>query len=57
MPKLDYVTWKRAVDAALLAICGMRSDDLPDYGYRAAYASGKRPSVVARAALKAAQDF
>jgi hypothetical protein len=55
--KKTFEQWKREVDAAILALCGLTADDLPDYGYADAYEDGKSPKATARAAIKAAGDF
>lgn len=41
----------RAVDAALVAYCGMSSADLADWQYRDAYDDDERPYETARAVL------
>jgi len=54
--KLTYAEWKKKVDAAISAKCGLTSDDLADYNYADAYADGVSPSSAARKAL-AAEGF
>ena len=57
MQKIHYTAWKSLVNIELHKLCGMSSDDLPDYGYADAYEAGKQPKTVARLALKAAKEF
>jgi hypothetical protein len=54
---MDYTAWKKQVDAELEALCGMSSDDLPDYGYADAFEQGRSARSVAKAALRAAKEF
>ena len=54
---MDYTAWKKQVDAALEALCGVDSNELPDFGYADAFAAEESPKSVAKAALKAARDF
>lgn len=51
--KCSFSQWKKAVDAALMAKVGLSSQDLADWGYWSAYASGVSASAAANAALKA----
>ena len=53
----DFQQWQRRVDELLAQICGLVSDDLPDFDYAAAYQSGESPAAVARQAIRAAGDF
>jgi hypothetical protein len=52
-----FTEWMRQVDACLTALCGMVSDDLPDFDYRKAYDAKRTPAATARAAFRAARDF
>jgi hypothetical protein len=47
-----FRAWMRKVDAALETLCGLGSDDLPDYSYRDAYDGGEAPISTAVAALE-----
>jgi len=49
-----YEDWMRRVDKCVEAIAGVSVYDLPDYCFRDAYEDGRRPSSVARDALKEA---
>ena len=53
--KMDFETWKNAVNAEVLRQTGMGADDLPDYKYRDAYDAGKGAKSVASSAVKAAR--
>jgi Family of unknown function (DUF5419) len=53
----NYVAWMSKVDAALVKMCGLDSNDLPDWNYCDAYADGVTPSAAAKAAMRAAKDF
>ena len=52
-----YEEWKKKVDAELEKICGMDSDDIPDWDYIEAYNNKMSPKRAAKAAFVAAQDF
>ena len=51
-----YETWKAEVDQWLSRLCGLVSDDLPDWGYADAYEDGVPPKTVARRVMRAADD-
>lgn len=57
MQRMSFQAWKRLVDAALLAGCGMVGDDLPDYGYWDAYEDGVDPRTVAKRVIRAAGEY
>ncbi len=46
-----------AVNAALVRMCGMDSDMLPDYGYYDAWRAKRSVEATARAAIKWAREF
>lgn len=50
----QFDEWKKRVDVAIIAICGLGADDLPDYDYYNAFEAGKDPAAVAKAAIRAA---
>ena len=53
-----FKVWMQQVDAHLEKMCGMTSDDLPDYRYRDAFDQGCTSLVTARAAYRRAyQDY
>lgn len=49
---LDFQDWKDKVDAALIATCGLPSDDLADCCYRDWFDSGTSPSDAAQMVLE-----
>ncbi len=49
-----FATWKRDVDYNLVKLCGMCSDDIPDWMYHAAWSNGVTPIRAAQQALEAA---
>jgi hypothetical protein len=57
MAPKDFDSWKKQVDAILVRLCGMSSDDLPDYGYADAFENGCSAKVTAKRALRAAKEF
>jgi hypothetical protein len=57
MAPKDFDSWKKQVDAILIRLCGMSSDDLPDYGYANAFENGCSAAVTAKRALRAAKEF
>ena len=54
--KLSFEEWMKAVDAALVAKCGIASSDLPDCPYSQWFEDGKTPTGAAAKAIKAAQE-
>lgn len=40
MKRRTFEEWKVAVDRVVQSLVGVGCDDLPDYGYRAAYDAG-----------------
>jgi hypothetical protein len=55
--KLTFEQWMAIVASIMSRLCEMGPDDLPDWGYRAAYDEGKSPDCAARAAIKAARNY
>lgn len=51
---MDFKKWKDQVDAALEKLCGLSSDDLPDYCYRDEFEDDAEPEEAARNALREA---
>jgi hypothetical protein len=49
--------WMQEVNRAMDALCGMVSEDLPDWNYRDAYDDGVGPRIAAARAVRAARDF
>jgi len=49
--------WWVKVDIALVNMCGMGVEDLPDYCYRDAFNAGQTPREVARDVIAAAKDY
>jgi hypothetical protein len=47
-----YRAWMTEVDRALERMCGLASDELPDYGYRDAFDAGEPPGEVATEVLE-----
>ena len=52
MEAKSFDSWMAEVDAELVRICGIDSDDLGDYLYYDSYESGESAADVARAALE-----
>jgi hypothetical protein len=57
MSKRTFEQWKDEVDAHLLNMIGVNSDDIPDYDYYTDYTDGIAPARTARRAYKAAEEF
>ena len=55
--KLDFDEWKRRVNLAVLQLCGMECDDLPDFDYQRAYEAGWAILAVARMVVKHSRTF
>ena len=55
-PRSDFAfaAWFAKVDAAVVALCGMSVNDLPDCCFRDWFEDGVSPSSAARRAVKAA---
>ena len=50
--------WMSKVNAIIASrLCGLTSDDLPDWNYRDAYDEGTTPSRAAAQAMRAAKDY
>jgi len=53
-----FKIWMQQVDAHLEKMCGMTSDDMPDYCYPDAFNQGRTSLATARAAYRRAhQDY
>jgi hypothetical protein len=52
-----YESWKAQVDTQLMEMCGLKSDGLPDWDYRAAYTDKVGPTKAALLVLDAARNF
>lgn len=52
-----FDAWMAAVNAALLRMCGMDSDMLPDYGYYDAWRARRSPEATAKAAIRYAREY
>lgn len=50
--QLSFESWMRAVDAALLAMCGMDSGDLADCAYSDMYEDGMSAKAAAKQAVR-----
>ena len=55
--RMDFETWKRAVDAAISRMCGLSADDLPDYCYADEYEDGVSAATTAKRAIRAAREY
>ena len=53
---LSFEAWKSQVDRAVIRICGMSCDDLPDFAYRKAYDEKKDSQATAARVVRAARD-
>ena len=51
-----YEEWKVRVNVALIKLCEMGADDLPDYDYRDAFDMGVSPSECARLVVQNARN-
>jgi hypothetical protein len=52
---MTFDEFKAKVNAELIKLCDMTSDDLPDYDYAIAWETRRNPKAVAKAALRAAK--
>jgi hypothetical protein len=52
----SFEEWMAKVDAKLIGVCYLDSQDLPDYCYRDAFDDGVSPSVAAMRAYRAAEE-
>lgn len=52
-----FETWKGQVNSAVVAICGLGCDYLPDFGYWDAWAEGRKPQSVAKDVVREAHFF
>ncbi len=50
-----FENWMHKVETAMIEMCGMGPDDLPDYCYHDAWEDDTPPRVCARAAIRAAE--
>lgn len=57
MKARSFEEWMREVNAALLALCGMCADDLPDWRYADDWREGVNPGRSARRAIRYAKDL
>lgn len=55
--RYEFDAWKRQVDAVLVRLCGMTSDDLPDAPYADWFHGGKTPEQAAKKTLARAKEF
>lgn len=55
MVKLTFEQWKKLVDQAVVALCGLSSDDLPDVDYYTWYSQGVTPKAAAKKAIHLAK--
>lgn len=53
--KQTFLDWKRQVESKLIGICGMESDDIPDYDYYTDYHNDRTPMESAWLAFKNAK--
>ena len=53
-PSVDFETWMVAVDAGMMDIAGVTSDDIDDWEYKLCWEHGFKPRTAVFHALKAA---
>lgn len=54
--KADFDVWMRKVNKALIGLCGMHSEDLPDQLYADKYEAGQTPKEVAEEVMADCMD-
>jgi hypothetical protein len=47
-----YIQWENRVNAALVKMCGLGIDDLPDMDYRSSFNAGETPRECAELVLQ-----
>ena len=55
--KMTFEDWQREVNNALMRMCGMAIDDLPDYDYWCAWEAGDEPEETAKQVIENAHGY
>lgn len=55
--KTTFDEWKKKVDAAVVRLCGLGADDLPDVDYWGMYEAGDTPTEAAREVVRNARNY
>lgn len=55
--KMTFESWKKSVDLAVVKLCGLSADDLPDAPYYDWYEKGTMPAQAAKKAIRLAKTY